>query len=145
LNNEEESKDVVQESFISVWKNMEHFNPDKDFKYWLNRIVVNKCYDVLRKIKREDLFYADKTEWDIPDLFSDSNSDTKLNNMEIAKVIRLFTRHLSPKQKLIFILSELQGLTHSEISDLTGIGKNAIKSNLNFARRNIGKMLEKYI
>lgn len=145
LNDEDEAKDAVQESFISVWKNIERFNTDKDFKLWLNKIIVNKCYDVLRKKKREALVYSDKTEWNFPDLLSDNNSDTKLNNKELATIIRHFTKSLSPKQKLVFILSELQGFNHAEISEISGIKRNSVKSNLNHARRNIGIMLEKYL
>lgn len=91
------------------------------------------------------LIYPDPEGWNIPELFSESNPESKLSNEEIGKIIRLLTNKLSPKQKIVFILSELEGLTHDDISEITGMVKTAVKSNLNHARRNIGQMIEKHI
>ena len=91
------------------------------------------------------MIYPDANSWNIPDLFSDSNPERKLNNEEIGKIIRLLTNRLSSKQKIVFILSELEELTHDDISEITGMVKSSVKSNLNHARRNIGKMIEKYL
>lgn len=46
---------------------------------------------------------------------------------------------------MVFVLSELEGLSHEDISEITGMAKTSIKSNLNHARRKIGEMIEKYI
>lgn len=145
MNDEEESKDIVQESFITVWKKIGSFNTEKNFSNWLYRIIVNKCYDSLRKRKRTQLIYPDADSWNIPGLYSDSNPDKEFDNEEIGKIIRQLTNKLSTKQKMVFILSELEGLSHEDISEITGMAKTSIKSNLNHARRKIGEMIEKYI
>jgi RNA polymerase sigma-70 factor (ECF subfamily) len=145
INDEEETMDIVQESFISVWNKIGSFNIEKNFCNWFYRIIVNKCYDFLRRKKRISLIYPDTNNWNIPDLYSESNPESNLNNKEIGKIIRLLTTKLSLKQKIVFILSDLEGLTHDDISEITGMVKTAVKSNLNHARRNIGKMIEKYI
>lgn len=144
-NDEDESNDIVQETFISVWNRIGHFNIEKNFSNWLYRIIVNKCYDFLRRKKRMLVIHPDTDNWDIPELFSESNPERNLNNEEIGKIIRLFTNKLSSKQKIVFVLSELEGLTHEEISEITSMVKASVKSNLYHARRNIGKMIEKYI
>lgn len=145
LNDEDESKDVVQETFIGLWEKIERIDPEKNFDSLFYKILVNKCYDLLRKKKRAALFYADKINWNIPEILKESETDKKLQNEDIAKTIRLLTKKLSPKQKIVFVLSELQGLDHDDISEITGQNKNMIKSNLNHARRNIGKMLIKHL
>jgi RNA polymerase sigma-70 factor (ECF subfamily) len=145
LNDEDEAKDVVQESFIAVWNKIDSFKPDKNFSSWLYRIIVNKCNDSFRRKRRNALVYPDAFGWNLKDIFSESNPDKNLDNEETGKLIRLLTAKLSPRQKIIFILSEVQGLNHDDISEITGIGKDSIKSNLNHARRNIGKMIEKYL
>ena len=145
VNDEEESKDIVQETFISVWNRIAHFNPERKFSNWLYRIVVNKCYDSLRRKKRMSLVYPDTSNWQIPDLFAASNPEKQLTNEETGKMIRLLTGKLSPKQKVVFILSELEGLSQDDISEITGMIKTSVKSNLNHARRSIGKMIEKHI
>jgi RNA polymerase sigma-70 factor (ECF subfamily) len=145
INDEEESNDIVQESFIAVWNKIEGFNINKNFTNWFYRIVVNKCYDSIRRKNRRQVIRPDEENWNIPGLYSDSNPEEKLDNKEMGRVIRLLTNKLSTKQKIVFVLSELEGLTHNDISEITGMAKPSVKSNLNHARRNIGKMLEKYI
>jgi DNA-directed RNA polymerase specialized sigma24 family protein len=60
-------------------------------------------------------------------------------------MIRVLTFKLSTKQKIVFIMSELEGLSHDDIAKITGMAKTIIKSNLNHARRKIGEMIKKYI
>lgn len=145
MNDEEESNDIVQESFISVWNKIGDFDPEKKFSNWLYRIIVNKCYDALRKRKRMQLVYPDANSWNIPGLYSESNPERKLDNEEIGRMIRQLTFKLSTKQKIVFILSELEGLSHEDITQITGMAKTSIKSNLNHARRKIGEMIKKHI
>lgn len=145
VNDEDEAKDIVQESFISVWNKIGTFNIDKNFSNWIYKIIVNKCYDSLRRKKRVSFVYPDDSNWNIEGLFSENDPERKLNNKEIGKIIRLLTKKLSAKQKIVFILSELEGLKHDDISEITGMLKPSIKSNLNYARRNIGIMIKKFI
>ncbi len=144
MNDEEESKDIVQESFISVWNKIGKFNIGGNFSNWLYRIIVNKCYDSLRRKKRVTMIYPDDNNWVLPYLLSDNNPETEINNEETGKIIQLLTNRLSAKQKVVFILSELEGLSHDDISEITGMAKTTVKSNLNHARRNIGKKITKY-
>jgi len=145
MNDEDESKDIVQESFISVWNKIEGFNPRNNFSNWLYRIIVNRCYDALRKKKRNPLVHPDDNNWNIPGVFSDSNADTRLDNEEIGKMIRRLTNQLSRKQKIVFVLSELEGLSREDISEITGMTRTSIKSNLFHARQKMGKLIEKHI
>ncbi len=142
---EEEAKDIVQESFIAVWEKIAGFNVNRNFTNWFYRIVINKCYDSIRRKKRRQVIRPEQEIWDFPGLSSDSNPEKKLDNKQIGRVIRLLTNKLSAKQQIVFVLSELEGLTHDDISEITGMAKPSVKSNLNHARRNIGKMIEKYI
>ena len=54
LCDEENSKDVVQESFIRIWKHIADYNQKSKFTTWMYKIVVNLCYDKLRRIKRQN-------------------------------------------------------------------------------------------
>lgn len=145
INDEEETKDIVQESFIAVWKNIEKYDKTMSFSKWFYKIVVNKCIDSLRRKKRRALIHPKTNDWNLLEPIGDEDPEIKLNNKEIGNTIQLLTNKLSDKQKVIFVLSELEGLSHDEISEITGMAKTTIKSNLNHARRNIGKMIEKYV
>ena len=63
LGNEEEAEDIVQESMITVWRSLNKLRTPEGFKSWLYRIVINKCYDQLRKRKRSPEFIADEKTW----------------------------------------------------------------------------------
>lgn len=52
LLDEEETKDVLQDVFIKVWQKLDQYDLNQKFSTWLYKIVVNQCYDVLRKKKR---------------------------------------------------------------------------------------------
>lgn len=145
MHDEEESKDVVQESFITVWDRIRDFEPDRKFSNWLYRIVVNKCFDALRKKKRMQLVYPGAGDWNLMELTGENGPDNRLENEETGRIIRRLTYSLSPKQKIVFVLSELEGLSHADISDITGMGKTSVKSNLHHARRKIGEQIKKYI
>lgn len=145
VNDDEEAKDITQETFISIWMNIEKFDQTKPFKSWLYKIVVNKCLDALRRKKKADIIYPDLSVWNKMELLSHHNPEESLINKEVGQMILLLTEKLSHKQKVVFVLSELEGLTHDEIADATGMVKDAIKSNLNHARRRIAKMIEKHI
>lgn len=144
INDEDESNDIVQESFITVWKKIGNFDTEKNFSNWFYRIIINKCYDSLRKKKKTQLIYPDNENWNIRGLFSENNPHNKLENKEIGKIIRLLTNRLSAKQKTVFILSELEELSHEDISEITGMTKASVKSNLYHARQQISDMIEKY-
>ncbi len=144
LNEEKEAQDVVQESFIRVWEKIESFKIEKNFSNWLYRIIVNKCYDALRKNKII-LLHLDAQQWEYNKLESDENPEQELNNKELGIMIRTLTKNLSHKQKVVFILSELEDLSHDVIAEITDMTKTSIKSNLNHARRNIGEVLKKHL
>lgn len=144
LNDEDEARDTVQESFISVWQKIESFDTCRSFSNWLYRIIVNRCYDALRKRKRV-INSTGLDNLNFSGIISDSNPEEKLGNEEIGSIIRQMTGRLSPRQKVVFILSELEGLNHDEISEITGMAKTSVKSNLNHARKKIRALIENYI
>ena len=91
------------------------------------------------------LVHPDANSWNMPGLFSESNPERKLDNEEIGKMIRQLTFKLSTKQKIVFVMSELEGISHDDIAEITGMAKTIIKSNLNHARRKIGEIIKKHI
>ena len=140
LANEEDARDVVQESFISIWQKMDTYDTHKRFKSWLYKIVYNKSIDVLRSIKRRDEITLDDKLYKLVDKAS-QESDIRLENEEAAKLIRIMTMNLPEKQKLIFSLRDLQGLNVKETIEISGMKEEAIKSNLYHARKAIREKL----
>lgn len=139
-----DSEEVVQDTFIKVWTNLHRFNNKMRFTTWLYKIVVNLCYDRLKTNKR----YQNKVSFDIENsvtlnMPSPENIENKIINHELGQIIRFLTNELTPKQKLVFTLSELEELPVNEISVITGLSPGKIKSNLYCARQNIKDKLSK--
>ena len=144
LGDEEKAKDVVQDTLITVWQKLKSIKSAAAYKTWIYRIVMNKCYDSLREMKKNPEFITDERTWKlISDTISDGQSPV-LEKEEMAVIINLLTGKLSPKQKAVFILSEIEELSNDEIASITGMNKMTIKANLHYARKNISVMIEKY-
>lgn len=91
LGDEDRAKDVVQETMVTIWKKIEMIETAAVYKTWLYRIVVNKCYDELRKVNKNPVILADEKTWN---KLSDSISETedhRFSDSELALIISKLT------------------------------------------------------
>jgi RNA polymerase sigma-70 factor (ECF subfamily) len=145
LGDEEAAKDIVQETMITLWETIKKLKSPETFMSWLYRIVVNKCYDQLRKRKRNPEFSADDRTWVLLSNKISENPSSGFENKETAQIINLLTNKLSPKQRTVFVLSDLEEMSNEEISLITGMSRTNVKANLYYARKRIGEMIQKHI
>jgi len=145
LGDEDLAKDVVQETMVTIWSKLSKIRSAGSYKTWLYRIVVNKCYDQMRRKKKNPEERADERTWTLISNHISDGPDNTLENRETAIVIGQLTEKLSPKQKSVFILIDLEDMTTEEVSEITGMSRRNIKANLHYARKNIGEMIVKYI
>jgi RNA polymerase sigma-70 factor (ECF subfamily) len=145
LRDEELARDIVQETMVTVWQKLDSIKSSGSFKTWIYRIAVNKCYDHLRKNKRNNEIRIDDKTWGIISDHAPEQPDGHLENEEIARLLDFMVRKLSPKQQVVFILSEIEEKSSDEISGITGMSRTLIKANLHHARKKISSMMEKYM
>ena len=139
---EDDAEDVVQESFIRIWNHLKNFDPKMKFTTWMYKIVVNLCYDKAKSNKRRMSVFArlnDNSSKD--DYIESTNLERDLTNKETAALIKRIADGLSEKQRMIFLLRDIQDLTIEEVAVITGMSDAAIKTNLFFARKNIRKKI----
>ena len=144
LCNEEESRDVVQESFIKVWQKIGTYDMSQKFSTWLYKIVANSAIDRMRLIKRQNLVNIEKVIGKI-DFQNLDSFQTEVDNNETAQLIMWIAEGLPEKQKIIFILRDLQGVDSSEVQQILKLSETSVKSNLYHARRAIREKLLKVI
>jgi len=132
LCNEADAEDVTQDTFIKIWQNINQYKNQYKFSTWIYRITCNICYDKLRTKRKVEYVPADDCE-----ITSVENQVEILHNKELKKLILTLTGELSPKQKLIFTLSDIEDLDVDEIKTITGMSAAKIKSNLYLARKYI--------
>jgi RNA polymerase sigma-70 factor, ECF subfamily len=145
LGDEDLAKDVVQETMVTIWQKLKNIKSAEVYKTWIYKVVTNKCYDYLRLKKRNREYMADQKTWLLLSEKIFQEPSVQLDNDQIAAIISILTDKLSPKQKTVFILSEVEEMTSDEIAEITGISKSVIKSNLYHARKSISGMIEKYL
>ncbi len=138
----EDARDIVQDTFIRLWEKRKTLKESGRVKFLLRKIAVNKSYDYLRKKKRNNTDSMDMSVFKI--LADGEKADHKLNEKESLTVLRSLVSVLSPKQRIVFTMVELQEMSHDEVAGITGMTKSSIKSNLNHAKKRMKKLVSYY-
>jgi RNA polymerase sigma-70 factor (ECF subfamily) len=141
VGDEEEAKDVVQETFLRVWQRLGDYDTQRSFTTWLYVIASRLCLDALRNMKRTSPLPAD--EQVLRHFAADSTMQRQLENSEWVSIVRTLADGLSPKQRLVFTLSQLEGLPSQEVEQVTGLSASQVKSNLYVARQTIRERLKR--
>lgn len=122
------AKDILQESFIKVFKSIGEYNPDKSLEGWIRRIVTNTAIDFYRKQKRlryfEDSY--DKTE----SVAMPANQYLKMNTDNVLQQVK----RLPEGARLVFHMFAVEGYSHKEIAGKLNISEGTSKSQFNRAR-----------
>ncbi len=144
LNDREWAKDVVQEVFLRVWEQAARFDPTYSVNTWIYRIATNLSIDHIRHEKsshgtHERFFHLVAKVQETPAV--------PLNHLqkgEVERILRELSRFLSPKQKAVFILHEVDELTTPEISQVLKCRQTTVRNHLFHARRILGEKLREF-
>lgn len=139
---EEEAKDITQETFIKIWTNIKKYDSSKSFTTWVYRIATNLCLDELKSAKHRRDRQTDLIDDCLTQLSHWENGEKKLLNNELGDIIHSLTEKLTPKQRIVFTLRDIECLEIEEISGITSLSPQKIKSNLFLARRAIREKLK---
>ena len=140
LADEDDAKDVVQETFIRVWQKIGGFDVRRSFATWLYTIASRLCIDHIKRGRR--LVPMPDDESVLHRFASETDSQRTLENREWVSIVRLMAADLSPKQRLVFTLCQLEGLSSDEVEQITGLNARQVKSNLYAARQTIREQLK---
>ena len=130
--------DAAQEAFISAYQGLPRFRGGS-FKAWLMRIVVNACYDELRRRKRHPQEPLDGPQAEEPIPASPLNStpespEAYVQRRELSRLLQAGIAQLPEDQRTILVLSDIQGFDYAEIAEVVGVPAGTIKSRLHRAR-----------
>jgi RNA polymerase sigma factor (sigma-70 family) len=115
LGNLSDAEDAVQETFLKVHRAAKTYSGEASFATWLYRILVNTCYDILRKRKRrlDDAPLDDEFE-------SLARTAPTVDDAKRITLLKLL-RELPEQRRSVFTLFEIEGLSHAEIGRILGI------------------------
>jgi RNA polymerase sigma-70 factor (ECF subfamily) len=148
MGDEASASDATQEAFISAWRHIGGFRGGS-WKSWLLRIVTNACYDELRRVKRrpasslESLYVEDPTpDAELPPSQLES-PEAFTQRRELNRAIQAGIAQLPLDQRIVLVLSDVQGMSYEEIAETTGANLGTVKSRLSRARTRLRNLLLK--
>lgn len=133
--NTDDAEDVLQEAFISAFKNLHYYRGDATFGSWLKRIVVNKAINLLKKRRMEWL--PEDEHFDVP---VPEEEEVYRPGLTVEKVRRAM-ESLPDGYRSVLSLYLLEGYDHQEIGEIMGITESTSKSQLNRAKKKLKELL----
>lgn len=137
LRNTSDAEDAVQEAFLKVYRSVNRFKGGAAFSTWFYRVLVNTCYDMMRRRRRRHSEPAD-------DETSESPLDTIRTEAEdhpLRLTLEKSLLKLPFRNRTVFLLFEVEGFKHREIAELLGIPEGTSKTLLFEARRALQRTL----
>lgn len=137
ISNREDARDLAQEAFLRVFRNLERFDFQHEFTTWLYRIVTNLAIDLLRKRRPAVSTSADEEEEADLDLADPEGAPPSrgLEQMETAERVRACIDRLAPHFRSVMILRELEGLPCTEIARIVGTTHVTVRWRLHRGRK----------
>jgi RNA polymerase sigma-70 factor, ECF subfamily len=144
LGNEEEAKDISQETFVKAYFNLKKFRGDSNLYTWLYRILYNLCISSLRRkkiIPFLSLAENDDSKYFVSKL-PDPIQETERREFHAAVTEAL--NSLPVRQRTVFVMKQIDGLKHNEIANIMGITEGAVKASYFHAVRKLRNLLSQY-
>lgn len=135
--NRDNALEIVNDSFVKVFKEIGKFDPSKSLKSWLRKIVINTSIDDFRRNSKKILFSDEETIL-VPD--NTANIVTQLTAQDILGLLN----HLPDIQRIVFSLYEIEGFKHDEISALLNIPENSSRVYLTRAKKKLRELFQMY-
>ncbi|HET6762902.1 MAG TPA: sigma-70 family RNA polymerase sigma factor [Longimicrobiaceae bacterium] len=144
----ERAEDLVQETFIRVYRHLHRFDQTKKFSTWIYTIASNLAKNELRNRSRNPLvlFQTIKKNWDAdarPLEWEDNTyrPDDLFRKRQLKQVVDGVVGELPEHHRTVFMLREMEGKTYEEIAEITGCNLGTVKSRLNRARNNFAQLI----
>jgi RNA polymerase sigma-70 factor (ECF subfamily) len=153
LHSPDEARDVYQEAFLKVFRNLHSFRFDCSFHTWLYRIVTNVCLDHLRrrKVRKEESTVVETAEGPVDQISSiaeegpTGNPERQTWNRELSAGIQTALAGLTPRERTVFELRHYQGMRLRAIGDILGTTEEAAKNCLFRATQKMRASLETFV
>jgi RNA polymerase sigma-70 factor (ECF subfamily) len=132
-------EDLCQEVFLRAFRHLGKFRRDAPFEHWLARLTVSACYDFLRRERRHrGQLSLDEMEFDTRDI----SADAALSAGRARELVQWAMAKLSPDERLILTLLELDERSVRETASLTGWSESNVKVRAFRARQSLKKVLQ---
>ncbi|MBL8913949.1 MAG: sigma-70 family RNA polymerase sigma factor [Archangium sp.] len=151
LNSEDDAAEVLQDTFLSAYRNLTQLQTDAQFGSWVLKIAANNA---LMRLRHRKVTRAVEEPLDAPNFnergslldavseFKDAEGEAMDNELRVA--IEQATAKLGDEYREVFVLKDLEGLSYEEIAEITGASVPAIKSRLHRARLSLRSAIDAF-
>jgi len=130
LRDVERAQDAVQQAFLLAWRELPRLRDPDRFSPWLYRLLVNACYEELRRHRR----WTSRIR--VLPVDGPSGPDSTVSVDDRDTLDRAF-RRLTPEHRAVFVLHHHTGFPLSEVADIVGVPLGTVKSRLHYATRSL--------
>ena len=136
----EDANDLLQNTFIKAWINIDYFRAEAKLSTWLYRIALNECLTFLNKQRAASTVSLDDPE---ADALQKLESDPYFSGDKAEMALQKALLALPEKQRMVFNLKYYQEMKYEEMSDIFGTSVGALKASYHHAVKKIEKFLGK--
>jgi RNA polymerase sigma-70 factor, ECF subfamily len=144
----ERGEDLVQETFIRVYRHIHRFDQSKKFSTWIYTIASNLAKNELRNRSRNPLVLFQtlmrNRDADARPLEWEDNTyrpDDLFRKRHLKSLVDAAVEELPEHHRKVFVLREMEGKTYEEIAEITSTNLGTVKSRLNRARNNFAQLI----
>lgn len=136
IGDEFEAEDVLQESFVNAFKNIDAFEGRSSFGSWLKKIVINRALSHIKKKKQLPEFA------EVPEHFAGEEYPDDSNVQLSVLQIREGIEHLAAGYRIVLSMYLLEGYDHAEIAEILEISESTSKTQYSRAKKRLREFLE---
>jgi len=142
--NMEDAQDVAQRVLLTLWKSMHRYDPRRRFDTWLYRVTVNAAIDHQRQSGPRGVLQALPEDPSASVYRSkEASADQLLDRAELQKIFHRLAEGLAPRQRAVFVLHELQGLSTADVAEALEVTESTVRNHLLQARRILREGIER--
>ncbi|HUF63994.1 MAG TPA: sigma-70 family RNA polymerase sigma factor [Verrucomicrobiales bacterium] len=149
--NREDTDDLLQDIFAKAYRSLRRFRGHSSFYTWIYTIAVNMTLNFLKKRGRRQTTSLEQLDFEAIDrdvalggLLSNSDPVRETHIHELQRRLNEAMLRLSEDHRAVVTMFDIQGLPHSEISEILGISQGTVRSRLFYAHRQLQNFLEEF-
>jgi len=134
-----EANDILQEGFITIFRDLNQYNGKGDLAAWMRKVMVNTALQYIRKWKKD--WNWENSEDHLMKFEIDESAHSNLNMEQLTKIIQ----QLPTGYRVVFNMFVIEGYSHKEIASKLDISENTSKSQLHRAKQAIRNKMEAFL
>ena len=140
----EDVSDLTQEALLRMAKSLQQLKDPRNFKSWLNQIIINLYYDFVRRSPNQNVVLDEETLKEIKDKLGCEPGE-KCLFAEMEKLVRSALMTLPKDLRISIVLREYEGLSYEDIAKITNTAIGTVKSRISRARLKLQNELKEFI